>query len=539
MKTFRKIIWKICKVIGFGLGAGFLALAIIVARAILWWKDFFQLVEFSQIIFNLLGPMDGANMDVFQDFASMVIPQSCWIAFFVAIGLLILAGIYAGKLEDDKETFEDETEEEIMPAANADDEKKKFDFRVLFSPFYYLKKFFFVITLVAFLGITIFGLCKIGAMTYLINFFGNKSKIYEQEYVDPDSVELSFPDEKRNLIYIFCESMENSYMGAADGGAQEENYIPELTQLMKDNTSFYNPETTNGGLVEYNCDWTVAAMVAQTSGVPMCLPLGENDYEAYHEFLPGLTSLGDILEEEGYNQELVIGSDARFGGRSNYFRTHGNYEIFDYYTAIELGYLPEEYYVWWGYEDIKLFTYAKGEILKQAEKGEPFNVTLLTVDTHFIQGYYCNECIYQYNDNYLNALACSSRQLNAFIEWIKEQDFYENTTIVVAGDHLNMGGEYISAIPDSYNRTGYFTIINPADEYTGDTSRSYSTMDYFPTTLAALGVEIEGDRLGFGTNLFSDEETLTDIYGFDKLHQELEKNSLYYEKNFLIGKEEK
>ena len=34
-------------------------------------------------------------------------------------------------------------------------------------------------------------------------------------------------------------------------------------------------------------------------------------------------------------------------------------------------------------------------------------------------------------------------------------------------------------------------------------NRDFSTLDFFPTTLASLGVQIEGDRLGLGTNLFS------------------------------------
>ena len=35
-------------------------------------------------------------------------------------------------------------------------------------------------------------------------------------------------------------------------------------------------------------------------------------------------------------------------------------------------------------------------------------------------------------------------------------------------------------------------------------------MDMFPTTLASLGAVIDGDRLGLGTNLFSDKPTLAE-----------------------------
>jgi phosphoglycerol transferase len=54
----------------------------------------------------------------------------------------------------------------------------------------------------------------------------------------------------------------------------------------------------------------------------------------------------------------------------------------------------------------------------------------------------------------------------------------------------------------------------------------------FPTTLAALGATIEGDRLGLGTNLFSDKETLTEKYGYDKLEEELSKTSDFYIETF-------
>lgn len=59
-------------------------------------------------------------------------------------------------------------------------------------------------------------------------------------------------------------------------------------------------------------------------------------------------------------------------------------------------------------------------------------------------------------------------------------------------------------------------------------NRIASTMDMFPTTIAALGGEIEGDRLGLGTNLFSGRPTLAEELGMDQLNAEVRKNSLFY-----------
>ena len=57
----------------------------------------------------------------------------------------------------------------------------------------------------------------------------------------------------------------------------------------------------------------------------------------------------------------------------------------------------------------------------------------------------------------------------------------------------------------------------------------------FPTVLTAVGVDIEGDRLGLGTNLFSERTTLPEEMGFDVFNRELELYSDYYYMNFVVG----
>ena len=64
----------------------------------------------------------------------------------------------------------------------------------------------------------------------------------------------------------------------------------------------------------------------------------------------------------------MVGSDAEFGGRKDYFTIHGNYKIFDFYTAIEEGKMTKEDEVWWGYDDDDLFKWAKDEILELISK---------------------------------------------------------------------------------------------------------------------------------------------------------------------------
>lgn len=65
--------------------------------------------------------------------------------------------------------------------------------------------------------------------------------------------------------------------------------------------------------------------------------------------------------------------------------------------------------------------------------------------------------------------------------------------------------------------------------------------DVLPTTLAAMGYNIEGNRLGLGTNLFSTNPTLMEELGLDNVETELRTHSDYYLKTFapeLVNDEE-
>ena len=372
---------------------------------------------------------------------------------------------------------------------------------------------------------------KLDVGNYLKN---QKAESYfiEQYYVNPEETEITFPEVKRNLIYIYLESMEITYSDEENGGAFEENVIPELTQIAQDNEDFSGLDSElNGGYVFPGATWTMGAMFAHTSGLPLNISIGANDMDTQDSFLPGITTLGDVLEQNGYSRTLMIGSDATFGGRALYFTDHGNYDLEDYNYAIEQGWIPEDYNVWWGYEDEKLFENAKNKLMELSVQEEPFDLTLLTVDTHFEDGYVCDICPDTFGDNqYANVMACSSKQVADFIDWIQQQDFYENTTIILAGDHLTMDSDFCDSVSEDYQRKVYTAILNSAVEPQSSERREFSTFDMFPTTLAALGAQIDGERLGLGTNLFSKLPTLTEQVGYEKEREEIQKRSRFFDK---------
>ncbi|WP_458408254.1 LTA synthase family protein [Anaerotignum sp.] len=371
-----------------------------------------------------------------------------------------------------------------------------------------------------------------------IAYMSQQSTIYQAEYVDPLKAKITFPEEKRNLIYIYLESMENSYMSQEVGGALDHNTMPELTALVQDeeNINFSHTDGIGGFYNMTGASWTIGAMVAHTSGIPLKVPIGvdRNEY-GQDSFLPGVNSMTNVLADAGYYQTLMVGSDANFGGRKPYFEQHGLNRTFDIFTAREVGIVPPGYFVFWGMEDMHLFDFAKQELTKIAEQEEPFAFTMLTVDTHRTNGYVCKKCIGLWGEQYENVISCSSKQVDDFIRWIKQQDFYENTTIIIAGDHVTMDEGYIERnVADDYERTVYNCFMNTAIDTKYDKNRQFVAADMFPTTLAAIGCEIEGERLGLGTNLFSGKPTLVEEMGLEAFDGELLKTSDYYTKNFFF-----
>ncbi len=378
------------------------------------------------------------------------------------------------------------------------------------------------------LSISFFGF-KLDAFTYIAST-NTPSQFFEENYVNPDDVKIEFPENKRNLVFIFAESMENTYASIQDGGQFKDNYIKELTDLSKQNINFSNTQGLGGFRVYDGTSWTAGGMFSATAGITIKVPVSTTAYARSDNFMSGAVTLGDILGKNGYSQTIIMGSDAEFANRDLYFN---NYKVLDVNSYKDNGKLPRDYKKWWGFEDKKLFEFAKDEIEILSESDKPFNLTLLTADTHFPNGYFCEECRNKYDEQYSNVISCSSRQINEFVEWLKGQPFYENTTVIIVGDHLTMDPEYMKNISKDYQRTVYNCIINSAVLPENEKERQFAAFDLLPTTVASLGAAIEGDRLGLGTNLFSSEQTLTEKYGYEYSNKELMKKSDYYKKQIL------
>ena len=492
---------KIILVAGLVLSTILALLASLLAFSAKWMFKTWTNLTMDELVYHLTAPLEGTNTDMIKDYCN-----ECAVPVILILGCILFA-----------------------IAAN----RKHVGI---------LKKIAIVCSAgaVAVTGITV-GVTWNGLnVTDYMKGQSTYSTFIDDNYVDPSSVNITFPEQKRNLIYIFLESMEMTYADKENGGAFKQNVIPELTQLAQENEDFSGKSNKlNGGYSMPGTTWTMGAMFGQTSGLPLNTSIDANGMDTQDSFFPGITTLGDILQNEGYSQTLLIGSEATFGGRKLYFTDHGQYDIMDYDYAHDNGLIPEDYKVWWGYEDEKLFGFAKEKLLELSQQDNPFNLTMLTVDTHFEDGYVCDICPDTFGDNqYANVMACSSRQVKEFVDWVQQQDFAADTTIVISGDHPTMDSDFCEDVDKDYERRVYTTYINADAEKQTEKKRKYTIFDDFPTTLSAMGAQIEGDRLGLGTNLFSAKETLSEKEGVTAEYNKMLKKSKLMEKLSDIDEEE-
>ena len=349
------------------------------------------------------------------------------------------------------------------------------------------------------------------------------SDFYEKEYKPFILKENSFPKAKRNLIIIYLESMEQKYA--------EKTVKPYLDELQKNNTGlfgFKQLKTTN---------MTIGSQFAGLCGLPLKDMRLNTDF---YNFKPNIICVPDILKKAGYDLSYLKAAKLSFSGAEMFAKQHSFDHIKGYdelAPILRKNFSDIDGNGFGGLKDRMLFEAAKSELknLKQ-----PFMLTLTTLDMHHTPDYFVDkECETKFGD-IRDAVSCVDKNIKDFIEWLKEQDFYDNTTIILLGDHIgNLESMSYSSSISTYN-----TIINSANKNQPQ-KHSWTTYDLAPTILNSLGIDVA--YLGLGLSLYKDEETLFEKYknvfefktmARNKLYNELSQNnkSKYSYKKYDLGK---
>lgn len=410
--------------------------------------------------------------------------------------------------------------------------KYKFHLKFIdkFRDYIYNKRLLISLIWLAFCLIWFFVRMNIWTMITYRSIKSETSNFYEQNYVMPQHAKITFPKHKRNLVLIFMESMETTYAKTPKHNYFDADLIPELHHLAKQNINFSDNEYIGGSNPIDGTQWTQAGLFAQTCGIPIQLPINDaNFFHPKESFYPNAWCLYDILREQGYKESFLIGSNGEFAGMNRFVDTHGKQKLLDIMYYAERDGIKVSFEKTTKLPDKQLFVYAKEELSQLATQEKPFVFTVMTLDTHYGTAKFADDlCERKYgsDNNIKNVVSCSSYQIGEFMDWLKSQDFYRDTVVVMLGDHLTMNDFFT----DDMDRKVLNIFINSSVGADKTKNRIFTPFDIYPTIVESLGAKISGHRLGLGTSLFSDEPTLTESkMNLEEMDTEVRKSSKIYD----------
>jgi len=332
----------------------------------------------------------------------------------------------------------------------------------------------------------------------MVSFIQNSvpSTFIESFYEFPEDIQA--PQEQLNVVMIYVESLENTYRNPELWG---ENLLDTLDAATNDWVTFENFEEVRG------TGWTIAGLVASQCGV---LLKEDNQFdirqqlglksinrigEQVDSFMPGITCLGDILSEAGYANHFVGGADPEFAGKGKFFQEHGYDSVKGRPHWESVG---ETNFTKWGLHDDDLLRHAKTELdqLHAAEK--PFNLTVLTVDTHRPEGHLSETCERKGAEDLPGIVACTSDLLADFLGYMENKGYLEDTVVVVTGDHLSMPNVVQDTMDLEPNRTIYNRFWSPRGAEANRPDFYHFSM--LPTVLDMMGFEYPGTELALGVS---------------------------------------
>ena len=259
----------------------------------------------------------------------------------------------------------------------------------------------------------------------------------KEQYVTIDQVNAA---PGKNLVIIYCESLESNFLD----GKRFPVETGRLRDLSRKNMNFYtNYECAFGS------GWTIAALYATQTGFP-CLfganqaRLGGNSALANIHNVKAVSYAG-VLAKAGYKNVFLTNSSLKFAGTGNLMSLFG-YECKSWKTFGKNVVKTK-----WGVHDYDLFEAAKRKFKELNQKKQPFNLTLLTIDTHYPKGVPDARLRNKISkkipvNSHEYTVASLDYLLDDFLKVIEKNSQNNETVVVILGDHLMHGNSKVTPI---------------------------------------------------------------------------------------------
>ncbi|MBM7607112.1 phosphoglycerol transferase MdoB-like AlkP superfamily enzyme [Lysinibacillus composti] len=309
----------------------------------------------------------------------------------------------------------------------------------------------------------------------------------------------------RNIILVQLESLQNFVINNEMNG---EVVTPFLNSLTSDKDTYYFSDfyhQTGLGKTS-DAEFLVENSLFGLGRGAVFFTHGGNTYN----------SMAESLGNNGYFSNVMHSNNKSFWNRDMIYKSLNIDKFYD----LDSYQVTDENSVNWGLKDIPFF---EQSVDLMTEMPQPFYSRMITLTNHY--PFYLDEediMIPEYNSNsgtlnrYFQTVRYLDESIKVFFDELKEKGLYDNSIIVMYGDHYGISENHNKAMSMYLNKeeiTPYDSallqsvplFIHVPGSGDGEViDKTAGQIDLRPTILHLLGIDTSND-MQLGADLFSEE----------------------------------
>lgn len=286
----------------------------------------------------------------------------------------------------------------------------------------------------------------------------------------------------RNLIIIQVESLENADLNQKIGNQE---IAPNLNKLAKEGMYFPNYYALIGPGNTADTEFVTMDSLYPLPDDVAFISYAENQYSA----------LPKLLDDSGYHTYVLHGDVPTFWNRSNAYPSLGYQQWIgkDSFTA------PRPV----GFDGLGDSDFFDQSAAKLKNLQQPFSATLITLSSHSpfelpddlqTLSMPAQTNLNHTQQEYLQSIHYTDRAIGSFIDQLKKNGLYDNSLIVIYGDHGSFTGigdalgAYKNIPQNLHNSQVPLILLAPGTNLQGINTEPASDLDLFPTLTNLLGL---------------------------------------------------
>ncbi|WP_338789084.1 LTA synthase family protein [Metabacillus sp. FJAT-53654] len=319
------------------------------------------------------------------------------------------------------------------------------------------------------------------------------------------SKDLNGVAEGRNVILLSLESLQSFVINEKING---EEITPFLNDLINESYYFENFYHQTGQGKTSDSEFIVDNSLYPLGRGAVYFTNSGNEY----------TATPELLKDYGYYSTIFHANNKSFWNRDIMYNTLGYDRFFD----VNDYEVTEENSIGWGLKDKDFMEQSVQHI---DNLPQPFYTRLITLTNHFpFELGEEDKLIDEFDSNsktlnqYIPTVRYMDESIKQFFEKLKETDVYENSIIILYGDHYGISenhnvamekflGKEITPFETIQLQRVPFIVHIPGvtDKEPQTISKVAGQIDIRPTIMSLLGIDTS-EQIQFGTDVFSDEK---------------------------------